>query len=63
MTKYYYVIPCKNEVGSYIQEGEITYFPRGVFLAYSRCCLTTGFPTEEEAINWNKTYTCDIRKI
>lgn len=62
MTIYWYAIPCQNEVDSYIEEGENTDFPRGVFLVYSQCCLTTGFSSKKEAEDWNKTHTCDRKK-
>ena len=58
----YYAIPCQNEVGVYIEEGEHNNFPASIFYAYSRCCLTTGFKSKEEAEEWNKTHVCERRK-
>jgi len=48
---------CHNaktgEIFSYNQEGELTDFPRGDFLAYGDY-LTTQFTTKEEAIQWQR---------
>lgn len=62
MKECWYAIPCRNEVGSYHQEGDWTDFPRGTFLVYSRCCLVAGLNSEREAVEWNKTHTCDRNK-
>ena len=54
----WYCVPHKNEVGSYIEEGEHNDFPRGVFLAYSNCCLVTGMKSKKEAQKAIKKYPC-----
>lgn len=59
MTKYWYCIPHKNEVGSYNESEGITDFNRGILLAYGNCCLTTGFKTEQEAREWMKNNKCE----
>ena len=48
MRTLWYCIPHTGEVGSYRVSGDLTDFPRGVFLAYSDCCLVTGFERKEE---------------
>lgn len=52
---------CHNaktgEIFSYKEEGELTDFPRGTFLAYGDY-LTTGFKNKEEAESWAKEHGC-----
>lgn len=59
MTKYYYAIPHKGEIGEYEVEGSLTDFPRGVLLAYGNCCLITGLKSEEEAKEAMIKYPCN----
>jgi hypothetical protein len=56
--KKWYCIPHTNEIGFYNVEGNLTDFPRGTFLAYSNCCLVTGFETAEEAREGIQKYPC-----
>lgn len=58
MPKYWYSISDTKEVGRYTEAEGITDFPRGVFLAYGDCCLTTGMKSKEEALQAIKDYPC-----
>lgn len=58
MPKYWYSVSCQNEVDSYTEAEGITDFPRGTFLAYSKCCLTTGHKSKKEAYDWIKKHPC-----
>jgi hypothetical protein len=60
--KQWYCVPHTGEVDEYEVEGNLTDFPRGVLLAYGNCCLTTGFKTKEEAIQWMKENPCKKQK-
>ena len=46
--KLWYCVPHTGEVDSYTISGNLTDFPRGVYLAYGDCCLTTGYMTKQE---------------
>jgi hypothetical protein len=48
-----------GETGEYFEEGEHNDFPRGVYLVYSNCCLTTGFKTRKEAFEFAKAHPCE----
>ena len=61
--KKWYCVPHTGKVDSYIEEGEDNNFPRGVFLAYSNCCLITGLDTEKEAKKALKKYPCEKHKL
>lgn len=49
-TKWYYNAKT-GEIASYKEAGELTDFPRGVFMAYGDY-LVTGFKTKEKAEKW-----------
>ncbi len=51
----WYYVQKTGEIGSYKQAGELTDFPRGVYLAY-RDSLVTGFNSREEAEVWRKEH-------
>lgn len=59
MAKKWYCVAHTKEIGSYTVAESITDFPRGVFLAYSECCLTTGFNSRKEALEGIKKYPCE----
>jgi len=61
--KKYYCIPHLKETGNYTEAEGITDFPRGVFLAYGDCCLTTEMKTLKEAKDAIKKYPCKKYKI
>lgn len=52
---------CHNaktgEIFSYTEEGSLTDFPRGTFLAYGDY-LTTGIKSKKKAEDWGKKYGC-----
>jgi len=58
--RFWYCVPHKNEVGSYIVDkttGETT-FNKGILYAYGDCCLVTGLKSEEEARKGITEYPC-----
>lgn len=57
MATKWYLVPKSSilkeaEIGSYKQEGSLTDFPRGTFLAYQYKGLVTGLKSKEEAELW-----------
>lgn len=54
--KLWYLIPATEtreaEIGSYNASGDVTDFPRGIYLAYANKGLVTGFQTRAEAEDW-----------
>ncbi len=54
MKKWYYNA-YTGEIESYVEEGTLTDFPRGVYLAYNDY-LTTGFDSREQAEKWAKEW-------
>lgn len=54
MEKWYYNAKT-GEIDSYNECGELTDFPRGVWLAYGDY-LTTGFKSRAEAIQWSNEW-------
>ncbi len=57
----WYYVRKTGEIGSYKQAGELTDFPRGVYLAYHDS-LVTGFESLKEAEAWREEHPPEITK-